>query len=85
MNKLAKSFVALGVVAGAAIGGLWVAQPASAAISAGCSNFNIVECGTKDVQTLRSTYTKRTEIRQLYSQFGITEQMINGANMQEGT
>jgi PKD domain containing protein len=85
MNKLAKSFVALGVVAGAAIGGLWVAQPASAAISAGCSNFNVVECGTKDVQTLRSTYTKRTEIRQLYSQFGITEQMINGANMQEGT
>ena len=41
MNKLAKSFVALGVVAGAAIGGLWVAQPASAAISAGCSNFNV--------------------------------------------
>ena len=27
MNKLAKSFVALGVVAGAAIGSLWVAQP----------------------------------------------------------
>lgn len=80
MNKLIKSFAVFGAVASAVVGSLWLAQP----VAAGCSDFNVVRCGTPNHQALKNTYNTSASIKALYNQFGITDSMINGANMQEG-
>lgn len=76
--------VAISVAVGVAVaGGIWFASPSQAA---GCDRYiNVVDCGTKDHQTLKSVYNQRPEIKALYNHYGITDAMVNGTNMKTGT
>ncbi len=75
--------IAMGVVIGAAlIGTFWLVNPSKAQH---CDQrVNIVACGTKTHAELINTYKSSSEIQAVYSHYGITASMVNGANMQEG-
>ena len=80
MNKFKKIGIAISLGI-ALFGGIWLASPSQAA---GCNKFNVVYCGTNSMSELQSAYS-RSEIKSLYSQWYITETMIQGgSNMREG-
>ena len=80
MNKFKKIGIAISLGI-ALFGGIWLASPSQAA---GCNKFNVVYCGTNSMSELQSAYS-RSEIKSLYSQWYITETMVQGgSNMREG-
>ena len=63
------------------LGGIWLASPSQAA---GCNKFNVVYCGTHSMSELQTAYS-RTEIKELYKEWYVTETMVQGgSNMREG-
>ena len=63
------------------LGGIWLASPSQAA---GCNSFNVVYCGTHSMSELQTAYS-RTEIKELYKEWYVTETMVQGgSNMREG-
>ena len=80
MNKFKKIGIAISL-GFAMLGGIWLASPSQAA---GCNSFNVVYCGTHSMSELQTAYS-RTEIKELYKQWYITETMVQGgSNMREG-
>lgn len=80
MNKFKKIGIAISL-GFAMLGGIWLASPSQAA---GCNSFNVVYCGTHSISELQTAYS-RTEIKELYKQWYITETMVQGgSNMREG-
>lgn len=80
MNKFKKIGIAISLGI-ALFGGAWLASPSQAA---GCNSFNVVYCGTHSMSELQTAYS-RTEIKELYKQWYITETMVQGgSNMREG-
>lgn len=80
MTNLFKKIAILGTILAAVIGGVWYATSSQAA---GCSNINIVSCGTHTHSELINAY-QSTEIRQIYNHFGITDSMIQGEGLHAG-
>ena len=80
MNKFKKIGIAISL-GFAMLGGIWLASPSQAA---GCNSFNVVYCGTHSMSELQTAYS-RTEIKELYKQWYITDTMVQGgSNMREG-
>ena len=80
MNKFKKIGIAISL-GFAMLGGIWLASPSQAA---GCNSFNVVYCGTHSMSELQTAYS-RTEIKELYKEWYVTETMVQGgSNMREG-
>ena len=80
MNKFKKIGIAISL-GFAMLGGIWLASPSQAA---GCNKFNVVYCGTHSMSELQTAYS-RTEIKELYKEWYVTETMVQGgSNMREG-
>ena len=80
MNKFKKIGIAISL-GFAMLGGIWLASPSQAA---GCNKFNVVYCGTHSMSELQTAYS-RTEIKELYKEWYVTETMVQGGlNMREG-
>ena len=80
MNKFKKIGIAISL-GFAMLGGIWLASPSQAA---GCNSFNVVYCGTHSISELQTAYS-RTEIKELYKEWYVTETMVQGgSNMREG-
>ena len=80
MDKFKKIGIAISL-GFAMLGGIWLASPSQAA---GCNSFNVVYCGTHSMSELQTAYS-RTEIKELYKQWYITDTMVQGgSNMREG-
>ena len=80
MNKFKKIGIAISL-GFAMLGGIWLASPSRAA---GCNSFNVVYCGTHSMSELQTAYS-RTEIKELYKEWYVTETMVQGgSNMREG-
>ena len=80
MNKFKKIGIAISL-GFAMLGGIWLASPSQAA---GCNSFNVVYCGTRSMSELQTAYS-RTEIKELYKEWYVTETMVQGgSNMREG-
>ncbi len=80
MNKFKKIGIAISL-GFAMLGGIWLASPSQAA---GCNSFNVVYCGTHSMSELQTAYS-RTEIKELYKEWYVTETMVQGGlNMREG-
>ena len=80
MNKFKKIGIAISL-GFAMLGGIWLASPSQAA---GCNSFNVVYCGTHSMSELQTAYN-RTEIKELYKEWYVTETMVQGgSNMREG-
>ena len=80
MDKFKKIGIAISL-GFAMLGGIWLASPSQAA---GCNKFNVVYCGTHSMSELQTAYS-RTEIKELYKEWYVTETMVQGgSNMREG-
>ena len=80
MDKFKKIGIAISL-GFAMLGGIWLASPSQAA---GCNSFNVVYCGTHSMSELQTAYS-RTEIKELYKEWYVTETMVQGgSNMREG-
>ena len=80
MDKFKKIGIAISL-GFAMLGGIWLASPSQAA---GCNSFNVVYCGTHSMSELQTAYN-RTEIKELYKEWYVTETMVQGgSNMREG-
>ena len=80
MDKFKKIGIAISL-GFAMLGGIWFALPSQAA---GCNSFNVVYCGTHSMSELQTAYS-RTEIKELYKEWYVTETMVQGgSNMREG-
>ena len=80
MDKFKKIGIAISL-GFAMLGGIWLASPSQAA---GCNSFNVVYCGTHSMSELQTAYS-RTEIKELYKEWYVTETMVQGGlNMREG-
>ena len=80
MDKFKKIGIAISL-GFAMLGGIWLASPSQAA---GCNSFNVVYCGTRSMSELQTAYS-RTEIKELYKEWYVTETMVQGgSNMREG-
>ena len=80
MNKFKKIGIAISL-GFAMLGGIWLASPSQAA---SCNSFNVVYCGTHSMSELQTAYS-RTEIKELYKEWYVTETMVQGgSNMREG-
>ena len=80
MDKFKKIGIAISL-GFAMLGGIWLASPSQAA---SCNSFNVVYCGTHSMSELQTAYS-RTEIKELYKEWYVTETMVQGgSNMREG-
>ena len=80
MDKFKKIGIAISL-GFAMLGGIWLASPSQAV---GCNSFNVVYCGTHSMSELQTAYS-RTEIKELYKEWYVTETMVQGgSNMREG-
>ena len=81
MNKLKRIGIAISLGI-AIIGGVWLASPSRAAV---CDKWiNVIECGTRSHQELKSTYYSRSDFRSLMNWNNTNDAMIEGKNMKNG-
>ena len=76
MNKFKKIGIAISL-GFAMLGGIWLASPSQAA---GCNSFNVVLLWyTFYCQNWQTAYS-RTEIKELYKEWYVTETMVQGGS-----
>ena len=81
MDKLKRIGIAISLGI-AIIGGVWLASPSRAAV---CDKWiNVIECGTRSHQELKSTYYSRSDFRSLMNWNNTNDAMIEGKNMKNG-
>lgn len=66
------------LVAVGAIASITFATQSEAAVSRDCSSNSIIKCGVTSMSELRNKYNKSSELRKLFSHFGMTSGQING-------